>query len=53
MATDTLMLSLADSSTTEGNRFASSLSEALRDIDPSIVVDSPGTGFLPLCVAEG
>ena len=38
MPTD-LLLSFVDSSTADGNRFASSLAEALRDVDASVVVD--------------
>jgi len=34
-----LLLSFADSSTADGNRFAASLAEALRDVDNSVVVN--------------
>lgn len=36
---ETLVISFADTSTAEGNRFASTLAETLRDVDPSIIVD--------------
>lgn len=39
MPTDALIVSFADASTAERNRLASTLAEALRDVDPSIVVD--------------
>jgi hypothetical protein len=34
-----LVIGFPDSSTAEGNRLASTLADALRDVDPSIVVD--------------
>lgn len=36
---EALAISFADASAAEGNRLASTLAEALRDVDPSIVVD--------------
>jgi hypothetical protein len=39
MSAESLIISFGDASTAEGNRLASTLAEALRDVDPSIVVD--------------
>jgi hypothetical protein len=39
MSSSSLVINFADVSTAEGNRLASNLADALRDIDPSIVVD--------------
>jgi hypothetical protein len=39
MSTEPLVVTFPDASAAEGNRLASSLAEALCDIDPSIVVD--------------
>jgi hypothetical protein len=38
MQSDPLLITFADTSTAEGNRLASSLAEALRDLDPGIIV---------------
>jgi hypothetical protein len=38
MESDPLLITFADASTAEGNRLASSLAEALRDLDPGIIV---------------
>ena len=47
MSDDPIVISFADASTAEGNRFASNLSDSLRDLDPGIVVkrqrDRPDT----------
>jgi len=39
MSTESLIITFGDASTAEGNQFASTLAEALRDIDPSIIVE--------------
>jgi Effector Associated Constant Component 1 len=39
MPAEALVVSFANASLAEGNRLAGSLAEALRDVDPSIVVD--------------
>jgi hypothetical protein len=39
MSTDPLIVTFPASSSAEGNRFASSLADVLRDVDPSIVID--------------
>jgi Effector Associated Constant Component 1 len=39
MSTDSLIITFPDASTAEGNRLASTLADALRDVDPKIVVD--------------
>jgi hypothetical protein len=39
MSTESLIVTFGNASTAEGNQFASTLAEALRDIDPSIIVD--------------
>src|SRR5215472_15795269 len=39
MSSSPLVIRFTDASTAEGNRLAGTLSEALRDVDPGIVVD--------------
>ena len=39
MSTEPLIITFPGASTAEGNRFAGSLADALRDVDPEIVVD--------------
>lgn len=39
MSSEALIVSFPDASTAEGNRLASTLADALRDVDSSIVVD--------------
>jgi hypothetical protein len=39
MSTEPLIVTFPDASAAEGNRFAGTLADALRDVDPSIVVD--------------
>jgi electron transfer flavoprotein alpha/beta subunit len=39
MSSSPLIITFADASTAEGNRLAGTLAEALRDVDPGIVVE--------------
>lgn len=39
MSTESLIVTFPDTSTAEGNRFARTLAEALRDADPNVLVD--------------